>query len=172
VVFIPRSGARLAETAAHLFLVLRDAARVDSPIGGSVGLDTAVIGAAVFLLRFLWRLPLRLRRFVSLLPGLLLRRLLPLLLRRLLMLLRRSLLMLWLCGLRLLMLLRRLRFAMLLTLLLALGVARDSDSEKQEHNCCADEASSFHLSMLLLSARSVDPEFFFIMQVRCDLGSV
>jgi hypothetical protein len=123
-----------------------------------------VIGAAVFLLRFLWRLPLRLRRFVSLLPGLLL--------RWLLMLLRRSLRMLWLCGLCLLMLLRRLRFAMLLTLLLALGVARDSDSEKQEQNCSAAEASSFHLSMLLLSARSVDPEFFFIMQVRCDLGSV
>ena len=45
-------------------------------------------------------------------------------------------------GLPLLMLLPRLRFTLLLTLLLVLGIG--SGSEKQEQNCCADHAGSFH----------------------------
>ncbi|MGZ4856539.1 MAG: hypothetical protein ACXV96_15095 [Candidatus Angelobacter sp.] len=41
VVVIPRTGAGLAETAAHLPLVLWDAALVDAPIGRAGGLDAA-----------------------------------------------------------------------------------------------------------------------------------
>ena len=104
VVVIPRTGARLGETAAHLPLVLWDAAMVDAPIGRAAGLDAAVIDAAIALLRF----SLTLRRSLSLLLMLLLRVLLLLLLALLLMLLLR--------GLPLLMLLPLLRFALLLTL--------------------------------------------------------
>jgi hypothetical protein len=115
---------------------------VDARMGRGVGLDAAVIDAAVFLLRFLLRLSLRLRPSVSLLL---------MLLRGLLMLLLRGLRLLMLLHRLLVLLLRRLRFAVLLTLLPALCEARDSGSEKQEQNCCADKASSFHLSVLLLS---------------------
>jgi hypothetical protein len=73
---------------------------------------------------------------------------------RLLVLLR-LLLMLLLCGFRLLVLLPLLRFALLLTLLLVLCVGRGSGSKKREQNCCADDDSSFHLSVLLLSARGL-----------------
>ncbi|MGC2324972.1 MAG: hypothetical protein WA463_20225 [Terriglobales bacterium] len=60
------------------------------------------------------------------------------------------LLMLRLCLLVLLVLMLRLcllvllRFALLLTPLLVLCVGTSSASEKQEQNCCADNASSFH----------------------------
>ena len=81
-----------------------------------------MIGAAVALLRSY----LTLRRFVSLL----------LMLRRLLMLL--------LCRPRLLMLLSLLRFYLLPTLFLVLSIGTDSGSEKQEQNCGADNAGSFH----------------------------
>jgi hypothetical protein len=91
-----------------------------------------VIGATVALLRS----SLTLRRFVSLL----------------LMLLLRGLLMVLLCRLLLLTLLARLRPALFLTLLLMLCVGRGSGSEKQEENCCTDDASSLHLSVLLLNA--------------------
>jgi len=110
----------LAETAAYLSSVLWDAAMVDAPIGRAIGLDAAVIDAAVARLRF----RLRWRR----LPGLL-------------MLWLRGLLMLWLHGL---MLLPRLRFTLFPTLLLVLCVGRGSGSEKQGQNCCADNAGSFH----------------------------
>jgi hypothetical protein len=60
--------------------------------------------------------------------------------------------MLLLCRLFML-LLRRLRFALLLTLLLVLCEGRISGSKKQEENCCADKAGMFHLSVLLVSAR-------------------
>jgi hypothetical protein len=73
------------------------------------------------------------------------------LLRGLLMLL------LMLCGLPLLMLLSLLRFPLPLTRLLVLCVGRGSGSKQQEHNGCADNASSFHLSTLLFSRKqSVD----------------
>jgi hypothetical protein len=55
------------------------------------------------------------------------------------------------------MLLPLLRFALLLTLLLVLCEGRGSGSEKQEQNCCADNAGSFHLSVLLLSASAPLP---------------
>jgi hypothetical protein len=55
VVGIPRFGARLAEAAAHLPLVLRDAAGVDAAIGWLGGPDAAVIGAARARLRPLLR---------------------------------------------------------------------------------------------------------------------
>jgi len=61
----PRAGARLEETAAHLPLVLWDAAMVDTAIGAAGGLDAAMIRAAVALLRSL-------RRSISLLLMLLL----------------------------------------------------------------------------------------------------
>jgi hypothetical protein len=123
---------------------------VDAAIGGALGLDAAVVRATRALLRSLrrsirWRLMLLLRGF------------------RLLVLLR-LLLMLLLCGFRLLvllpllpllMLLPLLRFALLLTLLLVLCVGRGSGSKKREQNCCADDDSSFHLSVLLLSARGL-----------------
>lgn len=51
VISIPRAGARLGEAAAHLLLVLRDAAGVDAAIGGLCGLDAAMIRAAECLLR-------------------------------------------------------------------------------------------------------------------------
>jgi len=124
VVVIPRTGARLDETAAHLPLVLRDTAGVDTAMGGLSGPDATVISAAPVLLRFLsWLLlwlSLRLRWFVSLL---------------------------------LMLLLRGLRFAVLLTLLLVLCEDRGSGSEKQEQNCYADKASLFHFIVFLLSAR-------------------
>jgi hypothetical protein len=106
---------------------------VDTAIGGALGLDTAVVGATRALLRSLrrsirWRLMLLLRGF------------------RLLVLLR---------LLPLLMLLPLLRFALLLTLLLVLCVGRGSGSKKQEQKCCADDDSSFHLSVLLLSAKGL-----------------
>jgi hypothetical protein len=105
VIVIPRTGARLAKAAAHLPLVLWHAAMMDAPIGRTIGLDAAVIDAAVRLLRsFLAHgsagLLLMLRRFVGLL-----------LMWRGLLVLLRSLL-------PLLMFLRRLRFALLPTLLL------------------------------------------------------
>ena len=74
VFVIPRTGARLDETAAHLPLVLWDAAMVDTAIGGAGGLDAAMIRAAVASLRGLrrpvsWRLILSLRRsLLMLLP--------------------------------------------------------------------------------------------------------
>lgn len=152
VVVVPGMRARLAETAAYLLLVLWDAAMVDAAVGGAVRLDAAVISAAVALLRSC----LTLRRLVSL----------PLMLRWLLMLLLRWLLMLLLCGLLmrlpllmlgglplLLMLLPLLRFAVLLTLLVVLHVGSGRGPEKQEQNCCGDNASSFHLYRLPLSAR-------------------
>jgi len=149
VILVPRTGAGLAKTAAHLPLVLWDAAMVDASIGRAVGLDAAVIDAAVGLLRF----GLTLRRFASLL-----------------MLLLRGLLTVLLCGLPLLMLLPLLRFALLLTLLLVLCRGRNSGSEKQEQNCCADNVSSFHLSVLLIEREcSVAAQSFFTMLVGCDL---
>jgi hypothetical protein len=162
VVVVPGMRARLAETAAYLLLVLWDAAMVDAPIGGAVGLDAAVISAAVALLRScltlrrLVSLPLLLRWLLTLLLGWLL--MLMLLLRWLLMRLLCGLLMglplLMLGGLRLLlMLLPLLRFAVVLTLLVVLHVGSGGGPEKQEQNCCGDNASSFHLYGLPLSAR-------------------
>jgi hypothetical protein len=136
VVFvIPRTGARLAEPAAHLPLVLWDATRVDAAIGGAGGLDAAMIDAAVALLRSL-------RRFTSpllLLYGFLLLMLLSLL-RSALLLLRCLFLLLTLlrCGFLLLMLLSLLRFALLPFLLLALCVGRSNGSEEQKQGPCAD----------------------------------
>jgi hypothetical protein len=118
VVVIPRTGARLDETAAHLPLVLWHAAVVDSAISGAVGLDAAMISAAVGLLRSLCRFISRL--LMLLLCGL---RLLMLLL-----LLRFALLLLRLLTL----LLPLLRFALLLLLLLALCVGRSNGSDKKE----------------------------------------
>ena len=92
---------------------------VHAPVGRAVGLDAAVIGAAVARLRFC----LTRRCFGSLLRMLLL------------------------CGPRLLMSL--LRFALLLALVLVLCIGTGSGSEKQEQNRCADNASSFHLSVSL-----------------------
>jgi len=81
-----------------------------------------------------------------------------------------GLLVLLLRGLRLLMLLPLLRFALLLTLLLMLCAGRDRSSEKQEQNCCADNPSSFHLSVLLFEREcSVAAQSFFIMLVGCRL---
>ncbi|MBZ5568380.1 MAG: hypothetical protein LAN64_11085 [Acidobacteriia bacterium] len=128
---------------------------MNATMGTAVGLDAAVVGAAVDRLR------LSLTRRIRLLLMLLLRRLLTLLLRRLLMLLLRRLLMLLLRRLltlllrwfSLLMLLPRLRFVLLLTLLLLLCVSKGMGSEKQEQYGCADNANSFHLSVLLTSAR-------------------
>ena len=135
VVVIPRTGARLGETTVHLPFVLWDAAGVDAPIGSlAVCLDASVIGAAVALLRS----SLTLRWSVDLMR----------LLSGLLMLL------LMLCGLRLLMLLSLLRFLLPRTLLLVLCVGWGSGSKQQEQNGCADNASSFHLSALLLTASS------------------
>jgi hypothetical protein len=158
VVVIPRAGARLAETAVYLTFVLWDAAGVDAPIGRTaVGLDAAVIDAAVALLRF----SLTLRRFVSLLLMLLLRGLLMLmlllcgLLMLLLLLFVLVLLgmLLLLCGLSLLMLLPLLRFALLLTLLLVLCVSKCSGSEKQRQNCSIDNSNSFHGTLPLLQLK-------------------
>ena len=123
VFVIPRTGARLDETAAHLPLVLWDATMVNAAIGGAAGLDAAMIGAAEALLRSL-------RRSIS--------RLLMLLLRGFL------LLMLLLCGLLLLMLLPLLRLAALLSLLLMLCVGRRNGSEKKEQNSRADKTNWFH----------------------------
>ena len=65
----PRTGARLNEATAHLSLVLRHAAMVNTAVGGAVVLHAAVISAAISLLR-----PgLLLRRFGILLLMLLLR---------------------------------------------------------------------------------------------------
>ena len=123
VIVIPRSGTRLDETAAHLPLVLWDAAMVDAAIGRAGGLDVAMIGAAEALLR-------PLRRSIS----------------RLLTLLRCGflLLMLLLCGLPLLFLLFLLRSGVLLFLLLTLCVGRSNGSEKKEQNCRADKTNWFH----------------------------
>jgi len=123
VFVIPRTGARLDETAAHLPLVLWNAAMVNAAIGGARGLDAAMIGAAGALLRSL-------RRSIS--------RLLMLLLCGFL------LLMLLLCGLLLLMLLPLLRFAALLFLLLMLCVGRSNGSEKKEQNSRVDKTNWFH----------------------------
>src|SRR5271157_1510016 len=148
--------------------------RVDAPIGRAAGLDAAVIDAAIALLRF----SLTLRRFLSLLllfvlvlllgVLLLLCRLLMLLLLLFVLVLLLGMLLL-LRGLRLLMLLPLLRFALLLTLLLMLCVGRDRSSEKQEQNCCADNASAFHICAPFEREWSVDAHFSLIMLVRCDL---
>jgi hypothetical protein len=108
VLVCPRTGARLEETAAHLPLVLWDAAMVDAAIGGAGGLDPAMIDAAEGLLRPLrssagWRLML-------LLCG-------------------SFLLTLLLCGLHLLMLLPLLWFYLLPFLLLTLSVGRSNGSD-------------------------------------------
>ena len=121
-----RLGAGLVEAAVHLPLVLRDAALVVSSLWVHlIGLDTAVVCAAVGLLLAVL-LMLRLCLLV----------LLVLMLRLCLLVL--LVLMLRLCLLVLL------RFALLLTPLLVLCVGTSSASEKQEQNCCADNASSFH----------------------------
>jgi hypothetical protein len=65
VFVIPRTGARLDETAVHLSLVLWDPAMVDAAMGGAGGLDAAMIDAAEGLLRSL-------RRYISRLLMLLL----------------------------------------------------------------------------------------------------
>ena len=119
----PRTGARLNETAAHLPLVLWDAARVDAAMRGLGSLDAAMIDAAEGLLR-----SRGLRRLI--------RRLLMLL-----CLLRFALLLMLLRGL-LLMLLSLLRFALLFFVLLALCVRRSNGSEEQKQGACAD--SQFH----------------------------
>jgi hypothetical protein len=135
---VPRTGARLAEPAAHLPLVLWDAARVDAAIGRAGGLDAAMIDAAVGLLRSLRRFtsPLLLRYgwFLLLMLLSLLRSAL------LLMLLRRLFLLLTLlrCGFLLLMLLPLLWSALLPFLLLALCVGRSNGSEEQKQGACAD----------------------------------
>jgi len=142
---IPRTGARLDETAAHLPLVLWDSAMVDAANGGAGGLDAAMIGAAEALLRSL-------RRFISRLRTLLLCgfRLLLLCGSRLLLLCGSRLLLLCgfrlllLCGFRLLMLLPLLRFALLLFLWLALCVGRNNASEKKEKNSGTDKTNWFH----------------------------
>ena len=143
VVVVPGMRARLAETVVHLFLALWHAAMVDAPMLGTVGLDAAVISAAVALLRLF----LTVRR----LPGLafMLGGLLMLFLRRALMRLLCGLLMrlrlLMLSGLRLLwMFLSFLRFIMLLALLIVLDVGCSRGSEKQRQNCCGDNVGSFH----------------------------
>ena len=75
VFVIPRTGARLDETAAHLRFVLWDTAMVDTAIGGAVGLDAAIIGAAEALLQSLpWFIS---QRLLLLLCGFLLLMLLP-----------------------------------------------------------------------------------------------
>jgi hypothetical protein len=104
VVVIPRTGARLYESAAHLPLVLWDTARVYAATGGFRGPDATVIGAARTLLRSLCR---SISRSIS---------------WRLMLLLR---------GARLLMLLPLLRFALLPALLFpVLCVDRGSDTNK------------------------------------------
>ena len=123
VIVIPRTGARLDETAVHLPLVLWDAAMVDAAIGGAGGLDAAMIDAAEGLLRSL-------RRSISLLLMLLLGGL--------------RLLMLLVCGLLLRMLLPLLRFAVLLFLLLMLCVGGSNRSEQKEQNSRVDKTNWFH----------------------------
>jgi len=136
VIVIPRTRARLDETAAHLPLVLWNAAMVDAAIGGPAGLDAAMIGAAGALLRSL-------RRSVSWLLMLLCGLLLMLLCGLLLMLLA-----LLLCGL-LLVLLPLFRFALVLFVLCALCVGRSNGSEEQKQGPCADSEFHGHVSLLL-----------------------
>jgi hypothetical protein len=123
VIVIPRSGTRLDETAAHLPLVLWDAAMVDTAIGRAGGLDVAMIGTAEALLRSLRRSISRL--LMLLLCGSLLRMLL-----------------LW--GLLLLTLLLLLGFSVLLLLLLTLCVGWSNGSEKKEQDSRADKTKWFH----------------------------
>jgi hypothetical protein len=134
-------GARLCETTAHLFLLLWDTAMVNTGMGLTVGLNAAVVGAAVRRLRPF----LMLRRFARLLRVLLRCGLLMLLRCGLLVLLLCGLLMLFLGGPALLMLLSLLRSALLPALFVVLCVGRGRGSEKQEQNCCSDNARSLHI---------------------------
>jgi hypothetical protein len=128
VFVIPRTGARLLETAVYLPLVLRDAARVDTGTGGFGGLDAAMIGAAVVLLRPRRRSTGRLR---------------------MLLLCRRGLLMLWLRLRWLLMLLALLLSVVVPLLLTALCVGRSNGSEEQEQGPCTDRQFHRHLRLLI-----------------------
>jgi hypothetical protein len=166
VVVIPRSGPRLAETAAHLPLVLWDAARVDTAIGGPAGLDAAMIDAPVALLRswrrftgllltlWLWLCGLLLLALWLWLRGFLLLTLwlwlCGFLLLTLWLWLRGFLLLtLWLCGFLLLMLLPLLGSALLLFLLLALCVDRSNRCEEKTQSPYADSQFHRHTSLLL-----------------------
>jgi hypothetical protein len=153
VLGIPRLGARLDEPAAHLPLVLWDAARVDAAIGGAVGLHAAMIDAAEGLLRA-WRRSRR-RLPILWLGGLRLTLLLLLRFARLLMLLR--------CGCSLLMLLILLRFARLLFVLLALCVGRSNGSEEQTQGPCAD--SEYHRHAALLFKRQSESWFVAVFEL-------
>jgi len=119
MVVVPRPGARLAKTVAHLRLVLWYAAGVHAAIDGSVGFDPAMIGAAVSLL----------------LPSLTLGRLISLTLCRLPLGLVLLCLRLWtllglLALLPMLIFLFLPRFALVLTLLFVLCIPRDAHSKK------------------------------------------
>ena len=152
VVVVPRTGARLLETGAHLFFVLGDAALVDATVGGAVRFDPAVIGAAKGRLR-----PRLTRRRVASFLMLLASGLLCLLLTTgLLMLFLRRLLA---TGLRLLllgcllMLLALLMFlpglpSSFVPLFLLLCVSNRRACQKQEQNCGADDLSHFHMRYL------------------------
>lgn len=143
VVVIPRPGARLAEAAAHLLLLLRNAAMVDAAVSRAIGPDAAVISAAVCLPRSCLALRRSTRLRLTLLCWPLVR------LRGLLVLLRG--LLTRLRGLPFLMLLP-LRFSLPLTLLVTLSVGKGSGRKKQQENSRTDNACLFHVSMLLLSA--------------------
>ncbi len=115
VIAIPRFGARLDEAAAHLLLMLWDAARVNAAIGGARSPDAAMIGATLALLRS-WR------RFVS----------------WRLMLLRCGFCLLVLLSPLLVLL------PLLLTLLFVLCIGRSSDSEKQKQSPYGDSQFHRH----------------------------
>jgi hypothetical protein len=71
---------------------------------------------------------------------------------RLLMLLCWLRLLMLLCWLRLLMLLWLVRSVLVISPLITLGGGNGGGCEEQRHNRCTDDADSFHLVLLLLSA--------------------
>lgn len=152
---LPRIGARLSKSTVYLSLVLRNTAGVDSTVRRTVDLHAAVIGAAIGLLRPCLTLCW---------PG----SLLLMHLRcglRLLMLLRRLCLLMLLSRLRLLMLLRLFRLVLVITLLIVLGIGNGCGSEEQKQNRCDDQAVSFHLVVLLLN-------FLGVHRPRAAVGSL
>ncbi len=133
---VPRTGTRLNKAVAYLALMLRNAAGVYSAIGRAIRLHTAVISAAIGLLRFC----LALRRSRGLLRMRLLRGLRMMRLR----LLRGTCLLRLCCRFRLTALLRSLRIALVLS--------DGCGCAKQRKNRYTNNSGLFHSRILQVSA--------------------